>query len=90
MLLAKLGFVEDAKAMLVGMLPISKIKQVTALSEVTAIKLVQEQARKQALSLRFGRLRPPFFTVCMQRDTNSFHLSCPLPSSVENDLGFRN
>jgi Ca-activated chloride channel homolog len=47
--LAKLGFVQDANTdgkTLIGMLPVTKVKQVTAFSEVTAIKLVQEQARK--------------------------------------------
>ena len=47
--LARLGFVQDANTdgkTLIGILPVTKVKQVAALSEVTAMQLVREQARK--------------------------------------------
>jgi Ca-activated chloride channel homolog len=47
--LVKLGFVQDANTdakTLVGMLPIAKLKEVTALGEVTGVKMVVEQPRK--------------------------------------------
>jgi hypothetical protein len=46
--LQKLGFVPDAGGdgkSLVGMVPINKLKEITALSDVTAVKLEQSPAK---------------------------------------------